>query len=38
MICVDNAPPTMDLNGDCIVDLADLVLFVGGWLEDNRVF
>lgn len=38
MICVDNNLPAMDLNGNCIVDEADLLLFVLEWLDSNWVY
>jgi hypothetical protein len=36
-VCLDGTQPAMDLDGNCVVDLGDLVAFVGQWLLDNSV-
>ena len=36
-ICVDEANPAMDLDGDCRVGVEDLALFVSDWMECNLV-
>jgi len=30
---VCTTPPAEDKNGDCVVDLLDLVIFTDGWLD-----
>jgi hypothetical protein len=34
-VCLSGTAPAMDRDGNCVVDLADLVLFVSQWLQNN---
>ncbi len=38
MICVDDILPALDLNGNCMVEEGDVLLFVLEWLDSNWVF
>jgi len=34
-VCLAGSQPAIDRNGDCVIDLADLILFAGQWLQSN---